>query len=389
VHFDDHLGFGHSDSSTGALSGTAALYGRQEADGSARLLFEMVGTAGDMSFSFTNVDVLGDVDVKVTGIKISAGMADRTINFDPSGTGIIPSGALKLLIDANVNGQRLTVSGANGPTLVAKANFASKTFSIPSFKTSLKGLDLTIGLSGKIVNQPPRATAPAPQTVECTSPTGTEVTLRGQVSDADAEPVHVSWSANEPYGAAHVFSNDLEARTLAPFTPPSRSTNYFLSAHDNHAQTSRADTLVTVRDTTAPALDVSVDPACLWAPNHKLALYELGSSIRTIATDACDTNLDLVIESVTSNQPALGEGSGNTPLDVVVGKRAFCIRAERQGTQATARAYTLTVAATDASGNVTRRQAIVRVEHDQNGPKCAKVDPSRLVPEGDPRCAAN
>ena len=55
-------------------------------------------------------------------------------------------------------------------------------------------------------------------------------------------------------------------------------------------------------------------------------------------------------------------------------------------TIATPRVYTVTVAATDASGNSATQDIVVQVPHDQGGQSCPLVDPSRVVADGDPRC---
>ena len=122
-------------------------------------------------------------------------------------------------------------------------------------------------------------------------------------------------------------------------------------------------------------------------PNHQLALYQLGSGLNAVVSDPCDLNPKIEIVSVSSDQPTLGGGSGNTSPDVIFGKNAFCVRSERDGTIATPRHYTVRVKATDASGNSTISAAVIVVAHDQSGAKCANVDSSRIVADADPRCS--
>jgi hypothetical protein len=115
-------------------------------------------------------------------------------------------------------------------------------------------------------------------------------------------------------------------------------------------------------------------------------LYQFGDGLNATATDVCDPAPKIEVVGVTSNQPPTGGGSGNTTADVLFGKRAFCVNAERAGTVSTPRVYTVTVRATDASGNSATKDVTISVPHDQAGPGCTAVDPSRVVDDSDPRC---
>jgi hypothetical protein len=107
----------------------------------------------------------------------------------------------------------------------------------------------------------------------------------------------------------------------------------------------------------------------LWAPNHKLVPV----SITAQATDVCDPAPTCRIVSVTSNEPILGPGSGNTNPDWVIdqpGTKAspavldVQLRAERAG-GGTGRVYVVNVSCADASGNATLGSTTVTVAHDQ------------------------
>ena len=389
VHFYDHLSLPHDDTSTAAVSGTATLYGRRHSDGTSQMLFEFGTSIGDMAFHFSAVDVIGNVSIAVTGVKLSGGMLDSYIDFDSAGNGLIPGGALALNFEGNVDGKRVFIQGTNGPSLLAHADLQNNTFSIPAFTMSLTALDLTISIAGKIKNQPPSADAGPQQVLECSSGAGTPAVLHGSLSDPDGDFLGASWSKDVAFGSTHVVSHDLVATVIVPFAPPALETTYFLSTQDAQSQIARAKTAVLVRDTTPPHLTLAVDPSCIWPPNHQMVLYELGSSIQAGVTDACDVNPTVRITGVTSNQPPTGGGSGNTPFDILFGKRAFCVRAERDGTLSTPREYTVSVTATDASANETLQTIVIRVQHDQNDPKCKNVPSAQVVADNDPRCSAN
>jgi hypothetical protein len=124
-------------------------------------------------------------------------------------------------------------------------------------------------------------------------------------------------------------------------------------------------------------------PQCLWAPNHKMVLFTL-DDIHATVTGSCGTP-SLSIVSVTSNQPALGDGQGAASPDYTFNSSGVCLRSEREGRSPGPRVYTVTVEATD--GNVSVQQSVqVTVGHDQDGVACPLVDSSRLVDDGDPRC---
>jgi hypothetical protein len=121
---------------------------------------------------------------------------------------------------------------------------------------------------------------------------------------------------------------------------------------------------VTVVDTTAPELAVSLDPAMLWPPNH--TMREITASIDT--TDLCSMP-EVTLLSLTSSEPddAPGGGDGHTTGDIQgaetgTADAGFLLRAERSG-NGTGRTYTATYAATDGSGNGASAVATVTVPH--------------------------
>jgi hypothetical protein len=134
-------------------------------------------------------------------------------------------------------------------------------------------------------------------------------------------------------------------------------------------QTSGSQT-VTVQDTTPPVINsIVANPSTLWPPNHNLVPV----SITATATDICNTSPKCNIVSVTSNEPVLGPGSGNTSPDWVLNdpgpkvspaKLGIQLRAERAGGGA-GRVYTINVLCSDASGNTTPGKTTVSVGHDQ------------------------
>ena len=84
-----------------------------------------------------------------------------------------------------------------------------------------------------------------------------------------------------------------------------------------------------------------------------------------VTSDTCDASPAIRLVSITSNEPDNGLGDGDKPQDIQgaafgTDDRQFLLRSERSG-GGSGRIYTITYSATDASGNVTTRQATVTV----------------------------
>jgi hypothetical protein len=118
-----------------------------------------------------------------------------------------------------------------------------------------------------------------------------------------------------------------------------------------------------------------------------MVLFSAAAGLTIKMTDDCDPSPTARIVAVTSDQPPLGGGSGNTAADTVSGPSAFCARSERDGTVQAGRHYTATIEAMDVAGNRAQTTVTLAVPHDQGAIACAKVDPARVVGDADPRCA--
>ncbi len=240
-----------------------------------------------------------------------------------------------------------------------------------------------VNLQATVQSLPPKARAGGNQTVACAHG-GAEVLLDGSgSSDPDFDIVHYVWHRGFGWSSADVVSNDI----IAPVFAPLGTTPFTLSVIDSHLRISRDTATVTVVDSAPPALTVGApSPACLWAPNHKYVLFELGTDLPFQVTDTCDGSPVVAISGAVSSQPPTGGGQGSSGPDVVFGPGAVCLRAERQGTSQAGRDYTITVAARDSSGNQTQSNVSVHVNHDQSDHNCPKVAASRIVDANDPRC---
>src|SRR5262245_28390190 len=216
-------------------------------------------------------------------------------------------------------------------------------------------MTVDVSADGTLKNQPPSAVAGADQTVECTSTGGASFTLHGTASDPDDNIAVTSWlkgRSGPEVGQSLVVTQALGV---------GQSQDFVLRLTEPFAQTDQDQTHVAVVDTTPPQLSLSVSPAQLSPPNHKLVLV----TATLAATDTCDASPAIRLVSITSNEPDNGLGDGDQPQDIQgaafgTDDRQFLLRNERSGT-GRGRIYTITYSATDASGNTTLRQATVTV----------------------------
>lgn len=204
------------------------------------------------------------------------------------------------------------------------------------------------------VNQAPSITCPAPATAEC----GTPVTVSVSVSDDEGDALVVVWSVN----GVPVQTNQVPAGG-PPTTATVTITNQFplgmnviaVNVSDG-ANSASCSTTVTVSDTTPPAItNLTATPALLWPPFNQMVDVQIQAAV----TDGCGTP-SWKITSVTSNEPS---APGGAPDWLITGDHTLQLRAQRAG-MGTGRVYTITVAASDGTGNVTTKTVLVTVPHD-------------------------
>lgn len=219
---------------------------------------------------------------------------------------------------------------------------------------SQDNVSIALDLRATPFNRPPTAVASPRGDVECNVPGGAEILLDASGStDPDGNMTTKLWSL----GNVGVIGHGNQHRLALPLGSHTVQLQVFDKELAEHVDVDR----INVVDTTKPSLDVAVDHACLWAPNHKMVLFELGAGLTARSTDTCDSSSAIEVVGVTSSQPPLGGGQGNAAPDVLFGKRAFCLRAERQGSDPAGRTYTVEVQAKDLTGNATKKVVTVVV----------------------------
>lgn len=191
-----------------------------------------------------------------------------------------------------------------------------------------------------VVTGPPTLTLPSDITAEATSSAGAVVTY---TATADEN--------------ATVVCNPASGSTF-----PLGTTTVNCSATNILNQTTTGSFHVTVVDTTPPTItSLAASPSNLWPDNHKLVNVTLTGT----ATDLVDSNPTLQIISVTSNQPIVQNNDPKQSPDVVItGAMTLQLRAERTG--GADRTYTITVQATDFSGNTSTATVQVTVSPTPN-----------------------
>lgn len=178
---------------------------------------------------------------------------------------------------------------------------------------------------------------PGPIVAECTSATGTAVSVPLPTATDNCD------------GAVPVGSD-------APATFPLGTTNVVFTASDAQSNVAVANTTVTVGDTTGPAITgLTATPNVLWPPNHKMVAVTLAVS----ASDLCGTTSCRIV-SVASNEP-VSDPAGDWQI---TGPLTLDLRAERLGS-GSGRVYTITVECGDGAANASTRTVTVTVPKSQ------------------------
>ncbi|MGE5295553.1 MAG: hypothetical protein ACM3VT_12050 [Solirubrobacterales bacterium] len=219
-----------------------------------------------------------------------------------------------------------------------------------------------------VVNTPPEGQpSPTEQTLEI----GVDAIIVGaSVADFDGDAVSYQWvkdgividsgTVTPSAGGTPVVLNDLTfSAGDSRFVLGSNQVQLIVNDGVNPAVTETVT--VTLHDTTAPTLSANPSVGMLWPPNHQLIPVTIwattednggGAPVLT-ANVQCnevdgDTDLDWYVDSI----------------DGTAGTISLRLRAERTGS-GDGRVYTVSITATDGSGNSSSATVDIRVPHDR------------------------
>jgi len=199
-----------------------------------------------------------------------------------------------------------------------------------------------------------------------------EVVLGGQVSDHDGDVLTALWrKAGTPLFPVEVVGTTaggapvaLAARSIAAQTL-GLGVHVIELAVDDGVNDEVVTTIeVEIIDSTAPTLAPIPSTTILWPPNHEMVEV----TIQANAADNSGLPLALSVE-IESNEAADGDGDGNTQPDFEVldvdsetGVVRVNLRAERSA-KGDGRVYTVTLMATDTSGNAAEATIAIIAPH--------------------------
>ena len=158
-------------------------------------------------------------------------------------------------------------------------------------------------------------------------------------------------------------------------TFPIGTTTVVCSASDIRGNSSSASFTVTVTpDITPPTPCVELGPNVLWPPNHKMVDIAVNVTV--------EPGANCSITGVTSTEPVEGQTYGRFTPDWIFSGLSLQLRSERYDKPG--RMYSVTVACTDANGNVGTTIAKAFVPHDMGNnmpppppPSCTALKPTK------------
>lgn len=200
---------------------------------------------------------------------------------------------------------------------------------------------------------------------------GAEVFLGSEASDFDGDILSYEWKEDDQTICAGTIQSIIAGSPVQiPYCTASGlmvgQHTMTLSVSDGVNGDVSVQTTVNVIDSTAPTLAPFTDAGILWPPNHKMVTVEIVAN----ASDSSGMPVSLSA-TVSSNEPENGLGDGDvspdwtTPvINQQTGIISLQLRAERSGS-GIGRTYTITIYATDTSGNQSSATIKIIVPHDK------------------------
>ena len=304
-------------------------------------------TGGSFNGTLTLTDATGKVATRTFSFTVSGGASDTVApvivtpgNLTVEATSIAGA-AVSFGVSASDDQDgsvAVTLSAASGSTFALGATTVTATASDRAGNSASANFTVTV-----VDTIAPVISAPSDLVLEATSAAGASATFAATATDATGATLSYSHASGSTFALG--------------------TTAVTVTAVDAVGNRSTATFNVIVRDTTAPVFTaLSTNAPTLWPPNHKMVAVTVSGT----ATDAAGS-VSYRITSVTSNEPDNGLGDGDTANDIkITGAMTVDLRAERSG-KGNGRVYTITVEATDASGNKSTKTVTVGVPKSQGG----------------------
>jgi len=303
-----------------------------------------VTTGSDLTF---NITVTNDGPARATGVTVSDSL--------PAGTSFVsaaaPSGWDAATPNVGDGGpvyftkSSLAAGESASFTLVVRADCGVPTGTNISNTVTVAGTrpdanNLNNSSTASATAQDPAPVINAPADITQPADAGQPNAVVNYTATTTDNCGNVNLASSHPSGAAF----------------PIGTTTVTLTATDATGNVTTKTFKVTVNDAQAPVIsDESLSRTVLPVPNHKME----DVSVNYAVSD--NSGVVTTTLSVASNEPVNGTGDGDTGPDwEVVNNRLVRLRAERAGT-GTGRVYTVTIRATDATGNTTTRTLTVLV----------------------------
>lgn len=349
-------------------------------------------TTGGGEFVLTDLALTSSDVQQVQGKRVSSGgtllSSPARGVFGSPARYAIPAGNARLLITAVIDGSQVSLRGSNTTELTGDYDESSGLFTMDGqIQDSAADVTVQANLILAFQNRPPFARISAPAIAECNAPGTAVVRVSAAAStdpDGEVDIAQYLWILDRGAPGEAVFSG---VEFDLPLSLGEHELQLFV--RDRTGSMTGTRTRIEARDTTGPVLQgMSITPACLWPPNHKLAHYQIGRNVLFAARDVCAPGSEHVrVVRITSSEAPDGLGDGSTSPDGVTTGDGFCLRAERSGLSPVGREYGVEFEAVDSSGNrsLTTSTVSAGVAHDQRGTKCESLG-VELVDDGDPLC---
>ena len=199
---------------------------------------------------------------------------------------------------------------------------------------------------------------------------GSTVTLGGDVADVDGDPLAYTWAVDGNTVCSGTVASSAGGTpvTLSPCSAGGLALGNHtavLTVSDGVNPAVTSTLVLVVVDYTLPTLAPESNPKILWPPNHNMV------DVVIDAHAADNGGYVSLAASVSSNEPQEGLGDGDTPvdwqglsIDQATGRISLQLRAERAG-NGSGRTYSVTVTATDGSGNQASTVVKIKVPKSQ------------------------